>query len=102
MAYEEKTLWSSDLIRPLSSVWGCKKSVYHLGQPVAPSFTIGFSVSYCLSVVFCYPGTSLSKILTLSAGGQGNFKLQELAKLVFFFFFSLSGGKEKLRFVFNH
>lgn len=53
-------------------------------------------------VVFCYPGTSLSKILTLSAGGQGIFKLQELAKLVFFFFFFLSGGKEKLRFVFNH
>jgi len=38
----------------------------------------------------------------LSTGGQGIFKLQELAKLVYFFFFFLSGGKEKLRFVFNH
>lgn len=100
MACEEKALRDSDLIRPLSSVWGCKKSVSPLGQPVTPSFTTGFSVSYCLSVVACcYPGTSLSKILTLSAGGQGIFKLQELAKLVFFFFF-LKWWKRKTKICF--
>lgn len=50
-------------------------------------------------VVFCYPGTSLSKILTLSTGGQGIFKLQELAKLVFFFFF-LKWWKRKTKICF--